>query len=145
MGIGALLACFTRMEDRGQDRAVLQSVSIPQAGQRRETAPKLVPRVGHTTQNGGKSGDHFPYRKYAAGLYSGCPGNRAAARTTARGEREMTYPENINLETPEADAAEQAVSARLDQDTEPSLDVEAPEWDAREQSRTVELEDDDYR
>ncbi|WP_203818207.1 hypothetical protein [Paractinoplanes ferrugineus] len=57
----------------------------------------------------------------------------------------MTYPENINLETPEADAAEQAVSARLDQDTEPSLDVEAPEWDAREQSRTVELEDDDYR
>jgi hypothetical protein len=57
----------------------------------------------------------------------------------------MTYPEHIDLETPEADAAEQAFSTRLDGDTEPSLDSEAPEWDAREQSRTVDLEDDDYR
>jgi hypothetical protein len=56
----------------------------------------------------------------------------------------MTYPDNIDLETPEADAAEQATSARLEEDAEPSLDAEAPEWDAREQSRVVELED-DYR
>jgi hypothetical protein len=64
----------------------------------------------------------------------------------------MTYPENIDLETPEADAAEQATSARLedDTDTEPdadtmaALDDETPEWDAREQSRVVELED-EYR
>jgi hypothetical protein len=59
----------------------------------------------------------------------------------------MTYPENIDLETPEADAAEQATSARLEDDTEvtePALDDETPEWDAQEQSRVVELED-DYR
>ena len=57
----------------------------------------------------------------------------------------MTYPENM---TPEADAAEQATSARLEDgdvdDTERSLDDEAPEWDAREQHRVVEIED-DYR
>jgi hypothetical protein len=60
----------------------------------------------------------------------------------------MTYPDNIDLETPEADAAEQAASARFDEDNdqaEPSSDVEAPEWDAREQSRVVDLEDDGYR
>ena len=58
----------------------------------------------------------------------------------------MTYPENIDLETPEADAAEQATSARLEEDTDtsPALDDETPEWDAREQSRVVELED-EYR
>ena len=59
----------------------------------------------------------------------------------------MTYPESIDFEIPEADAAEQAVSARLEDDgteTGRSLDDEAPEWDAREQHRVVELED-DYR
>ena len=60
----------------------------------------------------------------------------------------MTYPENIDLETPEADAAEQATSARLEEDTDTgtmtSLDDEAPEWDAQEQRRVVELED-EYR
>ncbi len=60
----------------------------------------------------------------------------------------MTYPENFDLETPEADAAEQATSARLeddiDTDTEPALDDETPEWDAQEQRRIVELED-EYR
>jgi hypothetical protein len=58
----------------------------------------------------------------------------------------MTYPENIDLETPEADAAEQATSARLEDDTDTpaTLDDETPEWDAQEQSRVVELED-EYR
>ncbi|MCU7728261.1 hypothetical protein ODJ79_31480 [Actinoplanes sp. KI2] len=64
----------------------------------------------------------------------------------------MTYPENIDLETPEADAAEQATSARLEDDTDSdtaadttaALDDETPEWDAQEQSRVVELED-EYR
>jgi hypothetical protein len=62
----------------------------------------------------------------------------------------MTYPERIDLETPEADAAEQATSARLEEDTDTgdgastSLDDEAPEWDAQEQRRVVELED-EYR
>jgi hypothetical protein len=64
------------------------------------------------------------------------------------GNRDMTYPESIELEIPEADAAEQATSARLEDDsteqTQRSLDDEAPEWDAREQHRVVEL-DDDYR
>ena len=60
----------------------------------------------------------------------------------------MTYPENIDLETPEADAAEQAFSTRPDGDSdqiERSRDVEAPDWDANEQNRIVDLEDDDYR
>ena len=59
----------------------------------------------------------------------------------------MTYPENLDLETPEADAAEQAATARPEEDsevTEPDLDDEAPEWDAQEQRRIVEVED-DYR
>jgi hypothetical protein len=58
----------------------------------------------------------------------------------------MTYPENIDLETPEADAAEQATSASLEEgaDTTTALDDETPEWDAQEQGRVVELED-DYR
>jgi len=59
----------------------------------------------------------------------------------------MTYPENIDLETPEADAAEQATSARLEEDTDTgatALDDETPEWEAQEQSRVVEMED-DYR
>ncbi|MEU4243829.1 hypothetical protein [Actinoplanes sp. NPDC026619] len=59
----------------------------------------------------------------------------------------MTYPDNIDLEVPEADAAEQRASAQFDEYTdhaEPSRDVEAPEWDASEQSRVVDLED-EYR
>ncbi|WP_169789805.1 hypothetical protein [Actinoplanes subtropicus] len=58
----------------------------------------------------------------------------------------MTYPDEIDLETPEADAAEQATSARLEEDTDTptALDDETPEWDAQEQHRVVELED-DYR
>jgi hypothetical protein len=60
----------------------------------------------------------------------------------------MTYPENIDLEIPEADAAEQAAAASFeDDDGEPetTLDDETPEWDAQEQGRVVELEDDEYR
>ena len=59
----------------------------------------------------------------------------------------MTYPEKIDLETPEADAAEQATSARLEENErlEPSHGDGVPEWDASEQSRVVDLEDDDYR
>jgi hypothetical protein len=65
----------------------------------------------------------------------------------------MTYPESIDLETPEADAAEQATSAHLEEDTDTdtdggastALDDETPEWDAQEQRRVVELEDDEYR
>ncbi|GIE96308.1 hypothetical protein [Paractinoplanes rishiriensis] len=60
----------------------------------------------------------------------------------------MTYPENIDLETPEADAAEQAASARLEDDgleeRSTTLADETPVWDAQEQHRVVEL-DDDYR
>jgi hypothetical protein len=67
-------------------------------------------------------------------------------RSTARGEREMTYPDNLGLETPEADAAEQAVSAGLEAGDvdERSLADETPEWDGQEQSRIVDLED-EYR
>jgi hypothetical protein len=61
----------------------------------------------------------------------------------------MTYPDNErDLETPEADAAEQATPAdpgSLD-DSEPepaSSSIEAPEWDALEQRRVVQLDDDD--
>jgi hypothetical protein len=61
----------------------------------------------------------------------------------------MTYPDNSDLERPEADAAEQAVSAFPDEDDtiedpEPAQDDEAPEWDAREQRQVVGLED-EYR
>ena len=64
-------------------------------------------------------------------------------------EGEMTYPEHIDQETPEADAVEQAAGALPDdeagEETEGTVDdIEAPEWDAREQHRTVDL-DDDYR
>jgi hypothetical protein len=59
----------------------------------------------------------------------------------------MTYPEDLDLETPEADAAEQATSARPeddDRDETAALTDETPEWDAQEQRRVVDLED-DYR
>lgn len=63
----------------------------------------------------------------------------------------MSYPSNEHdLETPEADAAEQATEADPgwhDEDREaaeaPSA-IEASEWDAQEQSRIVKMED-DYR
>ncbi|MEV4346534.1 hypothetical protein AB0J83_18880 [Actinoplanes sp. NPDC049596] len=59
----------------------------------------------------------------------------------------MTYPGSDDLEAPEADAAEQATVAYLDDDGDdltPALSDETPEWDAQEQSRSVQLED-DYR
>lgn len=61
----------------------------------------------------------------------------------------MTYPENErDLETPEADAAEQATPAdpgSLDEhEPEPaSSSIEAPEWDAQEQRQVVGLDEDD--
>ena len=61
----------------------------------------------------------------------------------------MTHPDDSDLERPEADAAEQAVSAFPDEDDdveapEPAQDDEAPEWDAQEQRQVVGL-DDEYR
>jgi hypothetical protein len=62
----------------------------------------------------------------------------------------MTYPDDErDLETPEADAAEQAAPADPGSadDTEPvpaSSSIEVPEWDAQEQGRIVQI-DDDYR
>jgi hypothetical protein len=59
----------------------------------------------------------------------------------------MTYPEHLDREIPEADAAEQAITVRVEDDgttAERSPDDEAPEWDAQEQHRVVELED-EYR
>jgi hypothetical protein len=60
----------------------------------------------------------------------------------------MTDPEDLDLEAPEADAAEQAREAaptdEYDGPATRSSDIEAPEWDTLEQAQTVELED-DYR
>jgi hypothetical protein len=57
----------------------------------------------------------------------------------------MTEPRNLDQEAPEADAAEQAVTADPSEyDGTPSTSLEAPEWDAQEQSRTVPFED-EYR
>ncbi|MEV6599129.1 hypothetical protein AB0M36_20065 [Actinoplanes sp. NPDC051346] len=57
----------------------------------------------------------------------------------------MTYPNDASLETPEADAVEQATEAvpgRFDsEDTEVAA---GGEWNGSEQDRIVELED-DYR
>ncbi|MFI7545647.1 hypothetical protein [Actinoplanes sp. NPDC049599] len=59
----------------------------------------------------------------------------------------MTYPEHeLDPETPEADAAEQATLADPSSDeSEPprSGSIEAPEWDSWEQRRVVQLEDED--
>jgi hypothetical protein len=49
----------------------------------------------------------------------------------------MTYPDSLDLETPEADAVEQATSARLEDDTDDYSDVD-------DSDRVVELED-EYR
>jgi len=67
----------------------------------------------------------------------------------------MTQPESLDMEAPEADAAEQATLADPgeDEDESPtarsrsvdSLSMEAPEWDVLEQSRQVRLDDDDDR
>ena len=57
----------------------------------------------------------------------------------------MTYPED--LEAPEVDAAEQAISAdpREDEPDEPAArDDAVPEWDSQQQSQEVAVED-DYR
>ena len=57
----------------------------------------------------------------------------------------MTQPENLDIEAPEADAAEQATLVEPDEgDGTVSRSIEAPEWDAEEQSRTVPY-DDEYR
>ena len=58
----------------------------------------------------------------------------------------MTEPDDLDLEAPEADAAEQALGTEPDDEDAvlPSDDLEAPDWDAHEQSRIVPLED-DYR
>ena len=57
----------------------------------------------------------------------------------------MTQPEDLDIEAPEADAAEQRTYVEpQDGDGSVSRSIEAPEWDAEEQSRTVPL-DDEYR
>jgi hypothetical protein len=58
----------------------------------------------------------------------------------------MTDRNDLGIEAPEADAAEQALEAEPAEEEEgtASESLEAPEWDAQEQSRTVPLED-EYR
>jgi hypothetical protein len=57
----------------------------------------------------------------------------------------MTQPDDLDIETPEADAAEQRTyAAPQEPDGTASRSIEAPEWDAEEQARVVPL-DDDYR
>jgi hypothetical protein len=58
----------------------------------------------------------------------------------------MTYPRNADIETPEADAAEQwADLSPEDAPDPPEVDIETPEADAQEQSQFVGGDDDDYR
>jgi hypothetical protein len=60
----------------------------------------------------------------------------------------MTQPgelEELDVEAPEADAAEQHTEAEPsdeEDDRTPSIGIETPEWDALEQARTVRLEED---
>jgi hypothetical protein len=59
----------------------------------------------------------------------------------------MTQPDDLDIEAPEADAAEQAAyadPADYEAGGTVSDDIEAPEWDALEQSQAVPGED-DYR
>lgn len=53
----------------------------------------------------------------------------------------------IDVEAPEADAAEQRRALHEDETAETAAEVpaEAPEADAAEQRRVVELDEDDYR
>ena len=62
----------------------------------------------------------------------------------------MTNPGETDLEAPEEDAAEQAMSAFNDEEAddyaEGEQDPEAPEWDVQEQHQSVGSdEDDEYR
>lgn len=60
----------------------------------------------------------------------------------------MTYPRNVDLETPEQDAVEQWTDAFPDgeegEEGVPDIALETPEADAREQSQVVRG-DDEYR
>ncbi|MBM2616756.1 hypothetical protein JIG36_14430 [Actinoplanes sp. LDG1-06] len=60
----------------------------------------------------------------------------------------MTYPQNVDLETPTEDAVEQSTEAFRDYEDEaqnpPELSVETPEWDAQDRSEVVHG-DDEYR
>jgi hypothetical protein len=57
----------------------------------------------------------------------------------------MSQPDDLDIEAPEADAAEQALSVDPSEDElTPSDSIEAPEWDALEQAQPVQLED-EYR
>jgi hypothetical protein len=59
----------------------------------------------------------------------------------------MTQPDHLDIETPEADAAEQATYAdpnEVEEQSAPSSSIEAPEWDALEQSQSIQAED-EYR
>jgi hypothetical protein len=61
----------------------------------------------------------------------------------------MTQPDDLDIEAPEADAAEQATYADPAEDEGNdngvvSDDIEAPEWDVLEQSQAVQGED-EYR
>ena len=61
----------------------------------------------------------------------------------------MTHPDDLDLEAPEADAAEQATLAEPDDDEQAGtglgpVSLETPEWDAHEQSIPVPV-DEDYR
>jgi hypothetical protein len=63
----------------------------------------------------------------------------------------MTQPDDLDIEAPEADAAEQATYADPSEDEDGAADegldshsIEASEWDVREQSQAVQAED-EYR
>jgi hypothetical protein len=60
----------------------------------------------------------------------------------------MTYPRDVDLETPAEDAAEQSTEAYPDYEDDapaaPELSVETPEWDAQDRSEVVHG-DDEYR
>lgn len=62
----------------------------------------------------------------------------------------MTDPEETDLEAPEEDAAEQAMSVFDDDDEdagpdEGEQDIEAPEWDVQEQHQSIGASEDEYR
>ncbi|NMO57636.1 hypothetical protein HH310_41535 [Actinoplanes sp. TBRC 11911] len=63
----------------------------------------------------------------------------------------MTDPDDTDLEAPEEDAAEQAMSAFDEDDDEDAgpdedeQDLEAPEWDVQEQHQSLWPSEDEYR